>query len=253
VPTMGNLHAGHIALLDSARAHARRVVVSIFVNPLQFGPHEDFSRYPRTLEEDAALLSEAGCDALFAPDEAALYPHGRDITQVSVPHLGAELCGLDRIGHFDGVSTVVALLFNIVQPEVAVFGQKDHQQLQIIRRMVRDLHFPVKVVGHPTEREPDGLAMSSRNRYLSAEERARAPRLQATLRELAQRLQDGEHHLAALEADGWRALEAAGFQPTYLSIRDSALGPPREHGELVIAAGARLGKARLIDNVLVKI
>ncbi|MHA7835198.1 MAG: pantoate--beta-alanine ligase, partial [Algiphilus sp.] len=186
VPTMGNLHRGHLALLKTARAHADVVVASIFVNPLQFGPNEDFDRYPRTLDADVAALEAAGCDAVFAPSERTLYPHGRNITQIHVPHLGDDLCGADRPGHFDGVTTVVGLLFHLAQPDVAVFGRKDYQQLQLIQRMVRDLHFPTQVMGHPIEREADGLALSSRNQYLSPEERARAPALHATLRAIAE-------------------------------------------------------------------
>ena len=251
VPTMGNLHAGHLALLDTARAHADIIIASIFVNPLQFGHGEDFDRYPRTFEDDVAALSGAGCAAVFAPGEATLYPHGRHITQVCVPDLGNLLCGEDRPGHFDGVTTVVSLLFHLVEPDVAVFGEKDYQQLQIIRRMVRDLHMPVAVHGHPIARDSDGLALSSRNQYLDAAQRERAPALYATLREAAAALRAGERDPAALEARGMAALRTAGFQPVYLRVLDPALGPPQLPGEVVIAAAARLGSTRLIDNIRV--
>lgn len=251
VPTMGNLHAGHLALLDTARAHADIIIASIFVNPLQFGPGEDFDRYPRTFDDDVAALSGAGCAAVFAPGEATLYPHGRAITQVCVPDLGNLLCGEDRPGHFDGVTTVVSLLFHLVEPDVAVFGEKDYQQLQIIRRMVRDLHMPVAVHGHPIARDSDGLALSSRNQYLDAAQRERAPALHATLREAAAALQAGERDPAALEARGMASLRAAGFDPVYLRVLDPALGAPRLPGEVVIAAAARLGSTRLIDNIRV--
>lgn len=253
VPTMGNLHPGHIALLDTARAHADTVIASIFVNPLQFGPNEDFERYPRTLDDDLAALREAGCAAVFAPDEATLYPHGRDITQVHVPELGDMLCGADRPGHFDGVTTVVSLLFHLAQPDAAVFGEKDYQQLQIIRRMVRDLHMPVAVHGHPIAREVDGLARSSRNQYLSAEERAVAPELHATLRELAEALRAGSGDFQALEAMGLERLRRSGFSPVYLRVLDPDLGPPQLPGELIILAAAKLGKTRLIDNLRIAV
>ncbi len=178
VPTMGNLHDGHLALVARARELAPRVVVSIFVNPLQFGPQEDYAAYPRTLEEDRARLAEAGVDLLFAPTVEVMYPRPlTEVTRVHVPGLSQILCGAARPGHFDGVATVVARLFNLVRPRHAVFGEKDYQQLMIIRRMVADLAFPIEIHGVPTVREPDGLAMSSRNRYLSPSERARAPRL----------------------------------------------------------------------------
>lgn len=251
VPTMGNLHDGHLALIARARALADRVVASIFVNPLQFGAGEDFDDYPRTFERDRAALEAAGCDLLFAPGEAELYPNGRRITQVAVPELGGMLCGEDRPGHFDGVTTVVALLFNIVGPDCAVFGQKDYQQLQIIRRMVRDLHMPVEIVGEPTRRETDGLAMSSRNQYLSEQERALAPQLHATLQAVAARLRAGAADFSRIEADGLQRLQDAGFLPVYLRVLDAGLGPPQPGGPFVVAAAARLGRTRLIDNVVI--
>ncbi len=253
VPTMGNLHRGHLALLDSAREHADVLIASIFVNPLQFGPNEDFDRYPRTLEADVAALEAAGCHAVFAPSERTLYPHGRDIAQIHVPHLGDHLCGADRPGHFDGVTTVVGLLFHLVQPDVAVFGRKDYQQLQLIRRMVRDLHFPTQVIGHPIEREADGLALSSRNQYLSAEERARAPALHVTLRAIAEALSGGKRDTAALEADAMERLRAAGLVPSYVRILSADLQEPEFPGEILIAAAAYLGQTRLIDNLMVHV
>lgn len=253
IPTMGNLHRGHLALLDTARQHADVLIASVFVNPLQFGPNEDFDRYPRTLEADMDALEGAGCTAVFAPSETTLYPHGRDITQIHVPALGDRLCGADRPGHFDGVTTVVGILFHLVQPDVAVFGEKDHQQLQLIRRMVRDLHMPIAVQGHPIEREADGLALSSRNQYLSADERARAPELHATLRATADALLAGERDVAALEARGLARLRAKGFEPSYLRVLSPDLEEPVFTGEILIAAAARLGDTRLIDNLMVRV
>lgn len=254
VPTMGSLHAGHLSLLDAARARAGRVVASIFVNPLQFGPGEDFERYPRTPADDLRLLEGAGCDLLFRPEVAEIYPdNGRSATKVSVPHLSGILCGAHRPGHFDGVATVVARLFGIVQPDVAVFGEKDYQQLAIIRRMVADLALPVEIIGAPTVRASDGLAMSSRNLYLTADERTLAPRLQGTLRSLAARIAGGERDFTALAVQGMQQLREAGFEPDYLEVRDAAtLEPPAPSaGHLVLLAAARLGRARLIDNILV--
>lgn len=253
VPTMGNLHRGHLALLDTARKHADVLIASVFVNPLQFGPNEDFDRYPRTLEADVAALEGAGCAAVFAPSERVLYPYGRDISQIHVPELGDRLCGADRPGHFDGVTTVVGALFNLVQPDVAVFGMKDYQQLQLIRRMVRDLHFPVQVEGHPIEREADGLALSSRNQYLSAQERERAAELHATLKATAEALQAGERDVTALEALGLDRLRASGFEPSYLRVLSPELEAPEFPGQIVILAAARLGSTRLIDNLMVHV
>jgi pantoate--beta-alanine ligase len=251
---MGSLHAGHMSLLSAARFRADRVIASVFVNPLQFGPGEDFERYPRTPDDDQHLLTEAGCDLLFLPSVAEMYPEGgQSATKVSVPSLSEILCGAHRPGHFDGVATVVAKLFGIVQPDVAVFGEKDYQQLAIIRRMVQDLALPVEVVGAPTVRSPDGLAMSSRNRYLSPGERSIAPRLHATLRAVAARIDAGEHDFADLEK--WCAvqLRAVGLDPDYCSVRDAEtlLAPDDRSVEVVILAAVRLGKARLIDNLRV--
>ncbi len=255
VPTMGNLHDGHLALVAQARAVAPRVVVSIFVNPLQFGPAEDLGAYPRTPAEDAARLRAAGVDLLFSPAEEEIYPWGREgVTCVEVPGLSDILCGASRPGHFVGVATVVAKLFNIVQPDVALFGQKDYQQLAVLRRMVRDLCFPLEVVGVPTVREADGLAMSSRNGYLSPEERQKAPALYRALGEIAARLQAGEGDLPKLESLGAEALRSQGLRPDYFAIRRAGdLGDPGPGEPLVVLAAAYLGKARLIDNLVVEI
>ena len=252
VPTMGNLHEGHMSLLAAARDRAERVVSSVFVNPLQFGQGEDFNQYPRTPDEDAQLLEGAQCDALFMPEVGELYPDGgTQSTLVSVRGLTDILCGAFRPGHFDGVATVVAKLFGIVQPDVAVFGEKDFQQYVIIRKMTTELAIPVQIVGAPTVRAADGLALSSRNRYLSAEERARAPVLHRALRRAVERLAAGERDLAAVEAEGRATLEAAGLKVDYFSVR-SALdlaAPAPGLQELVVLTAARLGRARLIDNL----
>ena len=253
VPTMGNLHDGHLKLVEAARERGERVVTSIFVNPTQFGPNEDFDSYPRTEEEDIRQLTAAGNDLVFLPDVETMYPGGTEnATTVEVPELSDELCGEYRPGHFRGVATVVARLFNMVQPDIAVFGEKDFQQLLVIRRMVRDLHFPVEVVGIPTHREDDGLAMSSRNRYLEPEERGKAPLLHATLRQCADDLRAGDDP-AAVETRAMQALEAGGFIPEYVSVRaaDDLGKPVPETAELVVLAAAKLGRARLIDNLRV--
>ena len=252
VPTMGSLHAGHMSLLAAARFRADRVIASVFVNPLQFGPGEDFERYPRTPEDDSRLLEDESCDLLFLPAVTEIYPQGKSsATLVSVKPLSEILEGAHRPGHFDGVATIVAKLFGIVQPEVAVFGEKDYQQLAIIRRMVLDLDIPVEIVGAPTVRSPDGLAMSSRNRYLSDAERARAPRIHATLRVAAERIHAGERDYAAIGAWGNGELQKAGMQPDYFEVRDALtlLAPEPDSRELVILVAARLGRARLIDNL----
>ena len=211
VPTMGNLHPGHISLIELAREHGDRFVASIFVNPMQFGPNEDFNHYPRTPVRDAEMLEAAGCDLMFQPDVREMYPAGPGLaTRVEVPGLSTILCGEFRPGHFEGVATVVAKLFNIVQPDVAVFGEKDFQQLTVIRRMVADLCLPVDVVGAPTMREPDGLAMSSRNQYLDAAQRALAPRLNAELQSTAAALAGG----AADVAGAGTARQARGCRPS---------------------------------------
>ncbi|MFM1886453.1 MAG: pantoate--beta-alanine ligase [Pseudomonadota bacterium] len=254
VPTMGNLHAGHMSLLEAARLRADRVVASVFVNPLQFGPAEDFTAYPRTPAEDAAMLAGAGCDLLFLPKVTEMYPDGGDApTRVVVRGLSETLCGLTRPGHFEGVATVVAKLFGIVQPDLAVFGEKDFQQLAVIRRMVADLSLPVQIVGAPTVRAPDGLALSSRNRYLTPAERAVAPALHAALRRAVDSLAGGEADVEAVEAEGVESLRIAGLAPDYFAVRDALSLQPPEAGAraLVVLAAARLGKARLIDNLQV--
>lgn len=254
VPTMGSLHDGHLSLLTAAREHADRVITTVFVNPLQFGPGEDFERYPRSPEEDERLLQGAGCDLLFAPPVSEIYPDGgRSVTRITVESLADILEGSFRPGHFDGVATVVAKLFGMVQPDVAVFGEKDYQQLAVIRRMTADLDIPVTIIGAPTVRSEDGLAMSSRNRYLSQAERAIAPRIYAALREAARRIEGGERDLAAVSAQGMQALRDAGMVPDYFEVRDahSLLEPAPQARELVVLTAARLGKARLIDNLRV--
>jgi|SRR5690606_22734696 len=252
VPTMGNLHAGHLALVQRGRELAERVVASIFVNPLQFGPNEDFDRYPRTFDADREKLAAQHADAVFAPSVEEMYPGGMEqAVTVTVPALSDILCGASRPGHFAGVATVVARLFNMVQPDVAVFGEKDYQQLAIIRRMVRELAFPIAIEGVATQREPDGLAMSSRNQYLSATERAVAPRLYAALQATAARLAAGETDFAGLAAAGRESLERAGFRPDYYDIRTAeTLAPARAGQPLVVLAAAWLGQTRLIDNLV---
>lgn len=256
VPTMGNLHEGHMALIKLAREHAERVVASIFVNPTQFGEGEDFASYPRSIEVDKRKLKRAKTDLLFAPEVETIYPFGTDTAaSVTLPVLTDELCGDFRPGHFDGVTSVVARLFGLVQPNVAVFGEKDYQQLVVIRRLVADLGLPIQVVAAPTHREEDGLAMSSRNQYLSDDERAIAPALYATLQDVAQALASGSEEYVALEEDALAALRQAGFEPDYVSIRraETLDAPDRDSDELVVLAAATLGNARLIDNVVVAV
>ncbi|HEY6482054.1 MAG TPA: pantoate--beta-alanine ligase [Steroidobacteraceae bacterium] len=255
VPTMGNLHAGHVSLIETARRHGDRFVASIFVNPMQFGPNEDFAHYPRTPGEDARMLGAAGCDLMFTPDVAELYPHGAQrATRVEVPGLSRILCGEFRPGHFEGVSTIVAKLFHIVDPDVAVFGEKDYQQLVIIRRMVADMCIPVQIVGAPTVRDTDGLAMSSRNQYLTAQERSLAPQIHAGLSAAAHRLRSGDNAFTSMERSGIQALESAGFRPDYFAVRTAEdLGTPRaDTRHFVVLTAVHLGKARLIDNVQVR-
>ena len=242
VPTMGNLHEGHLSLVRLARRHARAVAVSIFVNRLQFLPGEDFDRYPRTFEHDRRLLEAEGVELLFAPDESVLYPVPQAYF-VKPPPLAEELEGRFRPGFFHGVATVVLKLLNCVQPAAAIFGKKDYQQLMIVRGMARQFDLPVEIVAGETVREADGLAMSSRNAYLSAAERAEAPRLQRTLREVASGRLSGQAAAAALAGAGW--------QPDYVEVRRrDDLAPPQPHDqELVVLAAARLGATRLIDNL----
>ncbi|HEY1774339.1 MAG TPA: pantoate--beta-alanine ligase [Gammaproteobacteria bacterium] len=252
VPTMGNLHAGHIALVKHAQQLADRVVVSIFVNPMQFGPKEDFGAYPRTPDADRLQLAVAGTDLLFTPEVDEVYPGGMDqVSRVEVPAFDGILDGASRPGHFTGVATVVTKLFHMVQPDVAVFGEKDYQQLLVIRRMVRDLCLPVQIVGHPTLREPDGLAMSSRNQYLTKSERAQAPLLRRVLAEMGALLRDGSRDFSGLQAQAKRRLEEGGFKPDYVEVRNAETLAPATADDalLVVLAAAWLGKARLIDNL----
>ncbi len=252
VPTMGNLHSGHVALVEKASQRADFVVASIFVNPLQFGPNEDLAKYPRTLAADQEKLVSAGCHLLFAPTPEEMYPQGMDNqTRISVPVVSEGLCGGSRPGHFEGVATVVAKLFNMVQPDLAIFGEKDFQQLAVIRKLVRDLNLPVQIFGEPTVRADDGLALSSRNGYLSAEQRQVAPQLFATLKDMADSICGGRDDFSRLTLDGLKHLEKAGFRPDYLEIREAGSLRPAQAGdkELVILVAAYLGTTRLIDNL----
>ena len=256
VPTMGNLHDGHLKLVEIAREHAERVVVTIFVNPTQFGEGEDFEDYPRTMERDRRRLKRARADLLFAPTTEVIYPFGVETAaSVTVPVLTDDFCGESRPGHFDGVTGVVSRLFSLVQPDVAVFGQKDYQQLLVIKRLVDDMSIPLEIVAAPTEREDDGLAMSSRNQYLTEDERAVAPELFRALSAVAQALEAGDENFTDLETQAIATLAKAGFVPEYVSIRRAEnLEPPvRASDELVVMAAAQLGAARLIDNVLVHV
>jgi pantoate--beta-alanine ligase len=252
VPTMGNLHPGHGSLVGRAAELADRVIVSIFVNPLQFGPNEDFAAYPRTPDEDRHVLESLNVDLLFSPEVADIYPRGQESTaRVHVPVVEDILCGAFRPGHFMGVATVVTKLPHTVRPDVAVSGEKDYQQLLIIRRAAVHLCMPVEIIGAPTTREPDGLAMSSRNRYLSVAERAVAPAIYAELERARKAIEPGSNGLAALANRGAEALRQAGFRPDYFEIRDAATleEPGAQSQELVVLTAARIGRARLIDNV----
>ncbi|RVT46541.1 pantoate--beta-alanine ligase [Rheinheimera sediminis] len=252
VPTMGNLHKGHLQLVDTARQHADRVIVSIFVNPMQFGANEDLDKYPRTLEQDCQGLTEHGADAVFTPTPQLIYPRGLDVqTYVEVPLLGDYHCGASRAGHFRGVSTIVTKLFNLVQPDIACFGQKDYQQLAIIRQMVIDLSMPIEIIGVPTIRAEDGLALSSRNGYLTAEQRATAPALYRTLQWMKQQLNQGFSDLRTLEQQAKQQLAAAGFKADYINIsnRQTLVPATDTTAALVILAAAALGNTRLIDNI----
>lgn len=256
VPTMGNLHEGHLQLVDFAHTRADRVVVSIFVNPLQFGQDEDFDSYPRTAAEDARLLATRQTDLLYLPTVAVMYPQQPErMTHVVVPGLSERYCGRSRPGHFDGVATVVCKLLNQVQPDISVFGNKDYQQLLVIERMVADLDIPVKVTGMPTVRDSDGLALSSRNRYLNDKQRSQATVLYQMLGSLAQRCVNGAEDFRALEKEGMKILEQAGFKPDYVAIcRQHDLEPATDKDRGVIILGAAyLGKARLIDNISVTV
>ncbi len=252
VPTMGNLHAGHVRLMQEARHHAQAVVASIYVNPLQFGQNEDFNSYPRTPSHDKVALLSAGVDVLFKPAESEMCSRGRAAqTFVEVPGLSDELCGAYRPGHFRGMLTAVNRLFNLVTPDVAVFGKKDYQQWLLVRLMTEDLGLPVEIIGVDTVREPDGLAMSSRNNYLSPEERKVAPRLYEALCRLRDRVLREGMHLAAAEENGVIDLQTDGFRPDYVYVRRQSdlQRPVAQDRRLVALAAVWLGRTRLIDNV----
>jgi len=256
VPTMGNLHQGHLTLVKEAQQRADKVVVSIFVNPMQFDRAEDLEAYPRTLQQDSDKLRQAGVDLLFTPSEQLLYPEGvQQHTYVEVPGISERLEGALRPGHFRGVSTVVTKLFNLVQPDIACFGQKDYQQLALIRKMVYDLALPIEIIGVPTVREPDGLAMSSRNGYLTASERAIAPALARAMARLAEQLPGALEHLPQLTAELTTKLNAQGFRTDAIDIvdADSLLPLDSNSRRAVILLAAYLGKARLIDNQVVEL
>ena len=254
VPTMGNLHQGHLTLVDEARSHGEKVVVSIFVNPLQFDKAEDLANYPRTLEQDCAALEAAGVDLVFTPTPELMYPHGlASQTFVEVPGLSSLLEGALRPGHFRGVSTVVTKLFNLVQPDVACFGQKDYQQLALIRKMVADMAIPLEIVGVPTVRAEDGLALSSRNGYLTGGGPALAPELARTMNWIAEQIEAGSHHLPSLVAQASQRLDNVGFRTDAIDIvdADTLESSSAASKRLVILMAAYLGKARLIDNSVV--
>ncbi len=259
VPTMGNLHVGHISLVELASRHADRVVVTIFVNPTQFDVGEDFDAYPRTLDDDRAMIDASGqVDALFVPEVAEIYPLGTEAAwRLDVPPLGRELCGAARPDHFSGVAGVVLRLLNIVGPDLIVLGQKDYQQLVIVEHMIADLRLPVGVVAGDTQRDEDGLAISSRNHYLTADERKRAPILHSTLEELGAELTGGNRDYGELEAAALKRLETSGFRPEYVEVRrTSDLSRPngsQSADELIVLAAAWLGRARLIDNFRVSV
>jgi pantoate--beta-alanine ligase len=256
VPTMGNLHAGHVSLVEIAAQRADFVVASIFVNPLQFGAGEDLDKYPRTLAADQEKLLAAGCHLLFHPDVAEIYPHGMgDQTRVSVPGVSEGLCGASRPGHFEGVATVVTKLFNMVQPDLAVFGEKDYQQLAVIRALVQDLNMPIQIIGASTQRAEDGLALSSRNGYLNADQRALAPMLYRGLQAIAEELRRGARDYQRLIGQAQAQQKDAGFQPDYLEIRNAVNLRPAQVDDrhLVILTAAHLGSTRLIDNLVVEL
>lgn len=256
VPTMGNLHRGHLALVERAAQLADQVIVSIFVNPLQFNDQDDYSRYPRTFEKDQQYLAEYGVTMVFAPSLGDIYPQRLEsVTRVEVPGLSDILEGTSRLGHFRGVTTIVAVLFNIIQPQVAVFGEKDYQQLLIIRRMVADLLMPVEVESMATVRDKDSLALSSRNSYLTKEERAMAPILFGALSHAAEAIKGGWRNFSVLEEEGRQRLMEAGFHPDYFHIRraDDLAEPGENENNLAILATAYLGRTRLIDNVRVQL
>jgi pantoate--beta-alanine ligase len=251
VPTMGNLHAGHVSLVEQAKQTGRPVVASIFVNPLQFGAGEDFERYPRTLAADCEKLATAGCDFVFAPDVAEMYPVPQTFSVQPPDSLANDLCGAFRPGHFSGVATVVLKLFNLVQPRVAVFGKKDFQQLFVIRELVRQFNLPIEIVAGDTLRETDGLAMSSRNGYLGASERIQATQLQRELAAIVAAIHAGECDFEALCANAARHLKMAGWRVDYVALRDATnlQAPSPSSQRLVVLGAAWLGTTRLIDNL----
>ena len=256
VPTMGNLHHGHLQLVKEAKQKADIVVVSIFVNPLQFGPDEDLDAYPRTMEHDKAALEALGVDLLFTPKAEDIYPRGLEQqTFVEVPGISYMICGASRPGHFRGVATIVCKLFNMVQPNMAFFGEKDFQQLQVIRAMVTDLSMNLQIFGVPTVREPDGLAMSSRNNYLSTDERELAPTLYREMCEMADQIELGRRDFSRLLKDCKERLKTAGFKVDYIEVRaaENLLHPGHEDMNLVLLAAAFLGKTRLIDNLQIEL
>ncbi len=250
VPTMGNLHAGHIHLVEIAKQHAQCVVVSIFVNPLQFGPNEDLASYPRTLDADCEKLKGVGADIVFAPSAAEMYPQPQSMT-ITPPPIAEELCGASRPGHFAGVATVVMKLFNIVQPQIAVFGKKDFQQLFIIKELVKQFNLPINIIAGETVREQTGLAMSSRNGYLSEKERASASQLNSALQRIVEAIKNGNYDFNQLEKEACQQLTKNGWVVDYISVRAAAtLSPATESDQqLVVLGAATLGKTRLIDNV----
>jgi pantoate--beta-alanine ligase len=256
VPTMGNLHKGHVSLARLAAENAERVIVSVFVNPTQFGPNEDYEKYPRTLEVDTRKLSRAKVDVLFAPTVDEMYPHGHtNSTQVVVPELSDMFCGEYRPGHFVGVTSVVSRLLNICMPDIAIFGEKDYQQFKILQRMVDDLQMPVRLLAGPTERDANGLALSSRNSFLDEEQQATAAVIQQSLLAVASRLRDGQRNYAELEQEAMQQIEAAGLEPEFVAIRGAGdLAEPADGSmRIVVLAAARYGDVRLIDNLLVKL
>jgi pantoate--beta-alanine ligase len=256
VPTMGNLHHGHLRLVKEAKSKADIVVTSIFVNPLQFGPEEDLEAYPRTLTHDKAALESLGVDLLFTPKSEDIYPLGLEQqTFVEVPGLSYMICGASRPGHFRGVATIVCKLFNMVQPNMAFFGEKDFQQLQVIKAMVNDLSMNLQIFGVPTVREADGLAMSSRNNYLSSDEREIAPRLYRLLNEMSDEIKDGRRDFSRIVSESKNKLNVMGYKSDYIEIRASStlLQPGHEDFEIVILAAAFLGKTRLIDNIQIRL
>ncbi len=252
VPTMGNLHEGHLNLVREARQLCDMVVVSIFVNPIQFGPNEDFENYPRTLEQDSRALADVGCDVLFAPTVEQMYGNQPNFTNIHVSEISEDLCGLQRPGHFDGVAVVVTKLFNIVQPNFAFFGQKDYQQLAVIRQFVRDLNIPLEVIGVPITRAEDGLALSSRNGYLSEEQRQSAPTIFSSLKAAEAQLHSGRDLLAVLDTIR-QTLTQSGFVVDYVEVRSPDLQKINEFNQdVVLFIAAKLGNTRLIDNLHVK-